>query len=246
MDGELKARLTQYQKFEAVRVWRHELSPHPKNPRQIAPEARRKLKKNIKSGGLLDTIIWNRATGFVVGGHQRLSILDELEKYDPATQANDYQIDVLAVSLAEADELAMLAFLNNPASQGEFDTDLLAALNLDFGVDFADMGFSKVDVDYLFDGDARFSELFIDDSEAKKTKGKLDEIKAHRKESTEALKEAQSGDFYFVVVARDQAEKDEAMRRLGVPNYERFISADAVLGALDVRAGAATGTGEGD
>jgi predicted ribosome quality control (RQC) complex YloA/Tae2 family protein len=94
------------------------------------------------------------------------------------------------------------------------------------------MGFSKMDVDYLFDGDARFSELFVDDAEAKKTKGKLDEIKAHRKESTEALKDAQSGDFYFVVVARDQAEKDEVLKRLGVPNYERFVSADAVLGVV--------------
>lgn len=224
--------LTKYQKFEAVRVWRHELVPHPKNPRTIAPEARRKLKKNIKSGGLLDTVIWNRATGYVVGGHQRLSILDELEKYDAETKAGDYQIDVLAVNLAEADELAMLAFLNNPASQGDFDTDLLAALNLDFGVDFADMGFSKMDVDYLFDGDARFSDLFIDDGEAKKTKGKLDEIKAHRKESTEKMKEGASADFYFVVVARDQAEKDEVLKRIGVPNYEQFVSADAVLGVL--------------
>ena len=224
--------LTKYQKFEAVRVWRHELVPHPKNPRQIAPEARRKLKKNIKSGGLLDTIIWNRVSSYMVGGHQRMSILDELEKYDPETQANDYQIDVLAVNLTEAEELAMLAFLNNPASQGDFDTELLAALNLDFGIDFADMGFSKMDVDYMFDGDARFSDLFVDDAEAKKTKGKLDEIKAHRKESTEALKDAQSGDFYFVVVARDQAEKDEVLKRLGVPNYERFVSADAVLGVL--------------
>jgi hypothetical protein len=225
--------LTKYQKFEAVRVWRHELAPHPRNPRQIAPEARRKLKKNIKAGGLLDTIIWNRATGFVVGGHQRLSILDELEKYDAATQENDYQIDVLAVSLAEADELAMLAFLNNPASQGDFDTDLLAALNLDFGVDFADMGFSKVDVDYLFDGDARFSELFVDESaEVKEAKGSLDKIKADRKEATDRFKEADKADFYFVVVARDQAEKDEVMKRIGVPNYEQFVSADAVLGVL--------------
>lgn len=232
-----EANLTKYQKFEAVRVWRHELVPHPKNPRQIAPEARRKLKKNIKAGGLLDTIIWNRATGYVVGGHQRLSILDELEKYDVESKTGDYQIDVLAVNLAEAEELAMLAFLNNPASQGDFDTELLAALNLDFGIDFADMGFSKMDVDYLFDGDARFSELFVDDAEAKKTKGKLDEIKAHRKESTEALKDAQSGDFYFVVVARDQAEKDEVLKRLGVPNYERFVSADAVLGVVPGEAG---------
>lgn len=233
--------LTKYQKFEALRVWRHELVPHPKNPRQIAPEARRRLKKNIKSGGLLDTIIWNRATGYVVGGHQRLSILDELEKYGAgdggASPANDYQIDVLAVNLAEPEELAMLAFLNNPASQGDFDTELLAALNLDFGIDFADMGFSKMDVDYLFDGDARFSELFVDDpAEVKATKGRLDEIKAHRKESTEALKEGQSGDFYFVVVARDQAEKDEVLKRIGVPNYERFVSADAVLGVLDIKA----------
>lgn len=229
-------KLTQYQKFEAVRVWRHELAPHPKNPRQISPEARRKLKKNIKAGGLLDTIIWNRATGYVVGGHQRLSILDELEKYGADDQANDYQIDVLAVALDEKDELAMLAFLNNPSAQGDFDTDLLAALNLDFGVDFADMGFSKQDVDYLFDGDARFSELFAEDPpDLEKTKGTLDAIKQHRKDSTEKMKEGQSGDFYFVVVARDQAEKDEAMRRLGVPNYERFVSADAVLGALDVK-----------
>jgi hypothetical protein len=232
VDTVTQERLTKYQKFEAVRVWRHELVPHPKNPRQIAPEARRKLKKNIKAGGLLDTIIWNRATGYVVGGHQRLSILDELEKYEAETKSGDYQIDVLAVNLAEADELAMLAFLNNPASQGDFDTDLLAALNLDFGVDFADMGFSKMDVDYLFDGDARFSDLFIDDGEAKKTKGKLDEIKAHRKESTEKMKEGASADFYFVVVARDQAEKDEVLKRIGVPNYEQFVSADAVLGVI--------------
>jgi hypothetical protein len=232
VDTVTQERLTKYQKFEAVRVWRHELVPHPKNPRQIAPEARRKLKKNIKAGGLLDTIIWNRATGYVVGGHQRLSILDELEKYEAETKSGDYQIDVLAVNLAEADELAMLAFLNNPASQGDFDTDLLAALNLDFGVDFADMGFSKMDVDYLFDGEARFSDLFIDDGEAKKTKGKLDEIKAHRKESTEKMKEGASADFYFVVVARDQAEKDEVLKRIGVPNYEQFVSADAVLGVI--------------
>ena len=232
-----KDSLTKYQRFEAARVWRHELMPHPKNPRQISPEARRKLKKNIKSGGLLDTVIWNRTSGYVVGGHQRLSILDELEKYDAESRANDYQIDVLAVALAEKDELAMLAFLNNPSAQGDFDTDLLAALNLDFGVDFADMGFSKTDVDYLFDGDARFSELFAEDPpDLEKTKGKLDEIKAHRKESTEKMQEGQSGDFYFVVVCRDQAEKDEAMKRIGVPNYERFISADAVLGAFDVKA----------
>lgn len=36
-----------------------------------------------------------------------------------------------------------------------------------------------------------------------------------------------------MVVARDQAEKDEVMRRIGVPNYEQFVSADAVLGVLD-------------
>lgn len=224
-------RLTQYQKFEAVRVWRHELVPHPKNPRKIAPEARRKLKKNIRSGGLLDTIIWNRASGFVVGGHQRMSILDELEKYDSATRENDYQIDVLAVNLSEADELAMLAFLNNPVTQGEFDTDLLATLNLEFGVEFADMGVSKIDVDYLFDGDARFSDLFVDEPpESKEAKGTLQKIKEDRKASADKLKEGNKADFYFVVVCRDQAEKDEVMRRIGVPNYEQFVSADAVLG----------------
>ncbi len=61
------------------------------------------------------------------------------------------------------------------------------------------MGFDRLDVDLLFDGDSRFSELFEDDPEVKETKASLDEIKAHRKESTEKLKEANSAEFYFVV-----------------------------------------------
>ena len=47
--------------------------------------------------------------------------------------------------------------------------------------------------------------------EVNEAKASLDEIKAHRKESTERLKEANSAEFYFVVVCKDEKEKREGL-----------------------------------
>lgn len=225
------AELSKYQQFEMARMQRSVLREHPKNPRVLLPSAGKRLKGKMKQVGLLQPIIWNRTSGYLLGGHQRLSVLDGLEKFDAATGANDYLLDVAVVDLDTRRELEMLVFLNNPSAQGVWETDLLAEINLDAGVDFASMGFDKMDVDMLFDGDARFSELFVDEApEAKEAKGTLEKIKADRKIATDKLKEGNSADFYFVVVCKDQDEKDEVMKRLGVPVYEQFVSADAVLG----------------
>lgn len=225
------AELSKYQQFEMVRMKRSALREHPKNPRVLLPSAGKRLKGKMKQVGLLQPVIWNKRSGWLLGGHQRLGVLDALEKYDGATGAHDYLLDVSVVDLEERRELEMLVFLNNPSAMGVWETDLLAAINLDAGVDFASMGFDRMDVDMLFDGDARFSELFVDEAaEAKEAKGTLEKIKADRKASAEQLKEGNSADFYFVVVCKDQDEKDEVMKRLGVPVYEQFVSADAVLG----------------
>lgn len=227
------AELSKYQQFEMARMARTELREHPKNPRVLLPAQGKRLKGKMKQVGLLQPIIWNKRSGFLLGGHQRLGVLDALEKFDPATGAHDYLLDVAVVDLEERRELEMLVFLNNASAQGVWETDLLASINLDSGVDFGSMGFDRIDVDLLFDGDARFSELFVDEApEAKEAKGTLEKIKADRKASTEALKDGNTADFYFVVVCKDQAEKDETMKRLGVPVYEQFVSADAVLGCV--------------
>lgn len=224
---------TKFQRFDTVRMRRSEIVPHPKNPRQIAPKAARRLKGKMKDVGLIQPIIVNRRTGYIVGGHQRLSTLDSLEKYDPATQANDYLLDVSVCELSDAQELEMLVFLNNPSAEGQFDLDLLADLNLDMGVGFAAMGFDQIDVDLMFDGDARFSELFADSAEVSETKEKLEKVKAARSEGVANMKDKNSAEFYFVVVCRDDDELREIKRRLGVQAHEQFVSGDAVLGVTE-------------
>jgi len=223
---------TQHQRFEMGTMWRHEIFPHPKNPRKIAKSAQHRLKGKVKEVGMIQPIIVNRRSGFVVGGHQRLEVLDKLERYDSATQANDYQLDVSLCDLDDKQELEMLAFLNNPGAQGMFDLDILADLNLEMGVGFEGMGFDQMDVDMMFDGDARFSHLFEDNREVEETKEKIEAVRAARAQGVEKMQEKNSAEFYFVVVCRDEEEMNLAKKMIGVQPHEQFVSADAVIGAV--------------
>lgn len=224
---------TSLQKFEMVTVHRSQLHEHPKNPRVIADGAKKKLKDKMRQVGLIQPITVNQredGTMYILGGHQRLGVMDSLENYKDGK--NDYELDVALVRISETEELEMLVFLNNPSAQGGWDTELLAELNQDFGVDFGDMGFDKLDVDLLFDGDARFSDMFQDNTEISETKDALREIKEHRKESTEKLKERNSAEIYTVIVFKDEKEKEECMKLLHYPKYEHYISGSAVFEAV--------------
>ena len=101
------------------------------------------------------------------------------------------------------------------------------------GVGFEAMGFDQLDVDFMFDGDARFSHLFQDAPEVAVTKEKLEAVKAAREKGVERMQEKNDAEFYFVVVCRDDAERDECLKRLGVPKHEQFVSADALLGVTE-------------
>lgn len=215
---------TKFQGGEEKWILRSQINPAPYNPRVIGEDAEKRLRKKIRSVGLLGTLLWNEATGNLVSGHQRLRQLDFLEKY-PAKK-DDYEIRVTVVSLDEKAEMEMNVFMNNPSAQGEWDIEALGNMALDFDFDFQEAGFSDADVDFLFDGDGRFSEMFEDTEEVKDTKGKLKEIKEKRKEDTEKLKEAQEGEYFFVVVCPDIEAKESLMRAIGVPVFEKYVNGD--------------------
>ena len=62
-----------------------DLHPAKYNPRKDLrpgdPEYE-KLKRSISTFGNVEPIVWNRRTGNVVGGHQRLKVLTELGELD--------------------------------------------------------------------------------------------------------------------------------------------------------------------
>jgi len=221
-------KLTEYQTFEIERIKRSQIKKAEYNPRFIEKDAEKRLKKalNKKKGGfgLLETLVWNKKTGNLVAGHQRLTQLDNLEKYPK----NDYMLDVAAVSLSKKDEIKANVQLNNPSMQGEFDIDGLAELNLNNDISFESMGFSEVDIEIMFSGDSRFNELFQDSTEVQESKEKINDIKKDRAEMAAKMKDDNSASFYFMVVCSSKKEKEETLKSLNVPVYEEYVSSMAI------------------
>jgi len=125
-----------------------DLNPAKYNPRKklkpTDPEFE-KLRRSIESFGLVEPPIWNKRTGNVVGGHQRLSVL----KYLGHTET-----DVVVVDISEDEEKALNVALNKIS--GEWDmpllTDLLKELG-DGGFDSTLTGFSIDELEKMFKTD---------------------------------------------------------------------------------------------
>ena len=95
-----------------------ELKPAPYNPRIDVKENKyfyEKLYRSIKQFGLVEPIVWNKRTGHVVGGNQRLQILKD---------AGIDEVDVVVVDLPLEEEKALNIALNKIT--GDWDKEKLA------------------------------------------------------------------------------------------------------------------------
>ncbi len=127
------------QKIKAER-----LNPAAYNPRKdLKPGDKEyeKLKRSIEEFGCVELIVWNKRTGNVVSGHQRLKILLEY---------GHTEIDCVVVDLDEQREKALNIALNK--IQGEWDENKLAEVmaDLDAGAfDVSLTGFDAAEIDEL-------------------------------------------------------------------------------------------------
>ncbi len=117
------------------------------NPRVISEDARKKLKKNLQTVGLLGGVVWNERTGNLVSGHQKVSIMDAVNRYDIETHKNDYEFRVEVVDFDEKTEKEQNLFMNNKAVQGTYDDDMLRSLLTE--IDYVNAGFEDVDMQML-------------------------------------------------------------------------------------------------
>ena len=101
-----------------------------------------KLKRSLEQFGYVEPVIWNKTTGRVVGGHQRLKVLIDL---------GITEVECVVVELDEENEKALNVALNKIS--GEWDKDKLALLIADLqGADFdvSLTGFEPAEIDDLF------------------------------------------------------------------------------------------------
>lgn len=207
------------QTYQMKRIKRSQIKLADYNPRTIDEDARKRLKKGMKSFGLVQPLIWNRRTGVLVSGHQRLSVLDEMQKYPK----KDYELEVAAVDLDEKREMELNVQLNNTSMMGDFDVFKLGEMK-ELGADIENMGFSESDLDLLFSDEAGLDAITEDSEEAEEAKGTLSDIKADRKKMNAKKETENSASYYFIVVCESEAQRTELYKHMAVPLSEEFVS----------------------
>lgn len=113
------------------------------------------LRRSITTYGMLIPVIWNKRTNRVVGGHQRLTVLEN---------EGETEVDVSVVDLDETQEKQLNVALNKV--EGGWDEEKLAELLMELGEDATLTGFTQQeidsltnDIDSLIDGDTVDEEL---------------------------------------------------------------------------------------
>lgn len=224
----MAAQASKFQKFDMDTISRDQIHGAEYNPRIISEDAKKRLRKMLAKHGLVQPLVWNRRTGNLVSGHQRLAALDALEK------SKNYDLLVAVVDVSEREERVLNVQLNNPSMQGEWDLDKLTELSDLANISPEEMGFSEADASVLFGEASAFEEMMSDSAEVAETKDTLREIKEHRAESMAKMQEAQSADFYFTVVCESDAQKQAILKVLGVPTWEAFVNGKSLAGKLGI------------
>ena len=212
------------------------------NPRKLSEESRKTLKRGIKKFGLVGGIVVNKRTGLtVVSGHQRLSVMDELQKFPE----NDYRIRVDVIDVDEKQEKELNILMNNPNAQGSWDYDALARLVPD--IDYKDAGLTDADLnmigcDFLLQTEEENSlagaleemmQPVTEQKEAEKAAKQLDRAEkvAHMKDVKQQVKEAaqkqaQDMDAYVMLSFDTFEDKAAFCERFGYDPYMKFIKGE--------------------
>lgn len=246
--------LSKYIKSQLVELNRSSIHLASYNPRKLSDESRKTLKRGIKKFGLVGGIVVNKRTGLtVVSGHQRLSVMDELQKFPD----NDYRIRVDVIDVDEKQEKELNILMNNPNAQGTWDFDALARIVPD--IDYKDAGLTDADlnmigVDFLLQTEEESSiadELenmmspVVEQREAEKAERKAERDAekaaqeeadraakvAHMKEVKQQVKEnaqrqAQDMDAYLMLSFDTFEAKAAFCQRFGYDPYDKFVKGE--------------------
>lgn len=238
--------LSKYFNSETTGVMRSEIKLSEYNPRTISEDGKKQLKRSIRKYGVVGGIVVNRQTGnTVVGGHQKIKVLDELNKYPE----NDYRLKVEMVDIDLKTEKQLNIILNNPNVGGQWDYDALARLVPD--IDYKDAGLTDADLnmigcDYLLQTEAEndiskdldaLMQPVTEQHEAERAQKQAERQAereariAHMKEVKQQVKEqaqatAENMDAYVMLSFDTFKAKAAFCERFGYNAYDKFIKGE--------------------
>jgi hypothetical protein len=206
--------LTKFEGWKPSVISRTEIKNAAYNPRTITEQAKKRLREAISRVGLVQPIVWNRRTGNIVGGHQRIAQIDSLEG------RKDYLITVAEVDVNDVRERELNVLLNNAEVQGDWDLDSLKALLATDGLEAANAGFGAADIMQLF-GEAAQQTSDADQELA----ASLAKVKESYTKLTASMEAEDEMEFYCVAVFRSDAERLAFLQSLQLPD-NRYVNGD--------------------
>lgn len=216
---EAKPARSRFERFTMREVRRDQLKNAPYNPRVISDKARGRLKENIERIGLVSPIVWNERSGNILSGHQRVSIIDSLEK------RSDYTLMVAVVDMDGAIERSQNVAMNNKEAMGDFDVEKLEELFKSDDFDLTLAGFDLADKFKIFGDD----NMGVVDLEAAADKirdmGKIYDKIAEKNHSRDR------DDFFMVVIFKDGESRRDFARRLAIEDG-RYVDAREIMARI--------------
>jgi hypothetical protein len=201
------------EKYEIIEIRRDQMKNADYNPRSITAKAKKRLKENIKNVGLLAPIVWNKRTGNIVSGHQRVDCLDQLEK------THEYMIRVSAVDLDEKTEREQNVFMNNADVQGTFDVEKLGEMwKGENAPDAYAMGFDQSDVYHILGENLNEEQI---ESMAALSNEMHKAIKAFD-DAAKSSNDRNDSEFYLVVVFKNRESRADFCNRHGIEDF-RYV-----------------------
>lgn len=211
------AEVTKFQSGKTVVIHRSELVKAPYNPREITPDAKRRLKEELKRNGYLDRIVHNVRTGFIVRGHQRLACLDSLEG------GKNYLLEVTQVDMTEEQEVAANISGNNTQLHGSWDIPLLQKTLAEFKIPASAIGYSQHELSHYFG----FSPAVQDMADLDK---QIEQIEGFKQQNEKLVETTDSKDdpSFFIVLYEDKSKTKSLMV------FEDYAARKAFTDALGV------------
>lgn len=107
-----------------------DLKPDPNNPRKQSDRAAAGLKKSLEEFGDIGGLTWNKRTGEMVGGHQRVKQLIALgaEIKDNALVYGEHSWPIRVVDWPKKKQRAANVAANNASIEGDWTADIAESL----------------------------------------------------------------------------------------------------------------------
>ena len=223
--------LTKFEAWKPAQISRAAIKNAPYNPRQITDTAKHRLREGIKNVGLVQPIVWNRRTGNIVGGHQRISQLDALEG------SKDYLITVAELDVDDIREKELNILLNNSNVTGDWDFAELKKLLDTTGLDIGNAGFGAADIMQMF-GEAIGASTPAQEELAKQ----LSKVKDAYTRLDNAAASKDDTDFYAIVIFRSHPDRLAFFEKVKLPD-NRYVNGDYLASRIEQAKPALKGEG---